>query len=327
MSNENSRLDYESGVTPFAMEILTDSGDRKKFTSNAALFSETTGNAPDIKPNGVLTGGLGVPAVSLTNNAVDVAALTCNLNGVETSVSASLDEAITRAATDVASITSVTVDQAGAVVVVIGTDSADATFSETRAAAGGPPLIPVDSIELFQVRTTTNVAAPIVAAEIFQVIGTHFEKADFPGFTADNFNAEVNFDATLPAIHTGVIAKAVHASYADPIFTEQAFANDFIPADNANSVSSEQVYGATVASASSSLGQGSFTAILKNGITDGIVGRKGENLFFRYLQDKFKTANILTQGKFGIARTFNAADNPKVACTITATEQSVERVS
>lgn len=325
MSNENSLLKYESGVTPTAMSALTDSGDRKNFTSAASLFSESSGNAPDIRPDGLLTGGVVIPAVSTTNNLVDVASLTCYLVGVNTSVTASTDETVVRAATDVASITSIQITSAGAIAMIQGTDSSDATFVETRGAAGGPPYIVVGSIEIAQVRTTSNTAAAITSAEIFQTIGTHLEKSDFPVFVANNALAEVDFDVALPASHTGDVPKGVFASYADPIFTEQPFANDFVPSETSFSVSSEQVYGAVVGSSSSALGQGSFTAILTNGITDNIISRKGENLWFKYFQDKNKLPHIFTQGKLGVTRSFGASDNPKVSCTISSAVESVER--
>lgn len=327
MSNENSKLEYESGVTPTAMSALTDSGDRKTFTSGASLFSETSGNSPVIKPDGLLTGGVASAAVSGTDNLIDVAALSCNLAGVETLVSAGLDTAVVRAATDVASVSSITITSAGAIAVVIGVDSADTTIVETRGAAGGPPLIPVGSIEIAQVRTTSNAAGPITSGEIFQTIGTHLEKSDFPVYGVDNYSGQITFNTTLPDIHTGNVAKGVFASYAEPIFTEQNYANDFVPSETSHSVSSEQVYGATVGSSSSSLGQGAFTAILSNGITDNIISLKNENLFFRYYQDKYKAPHILTQGKLGIGRTFGAADNPKVSCTISSNVESTERAS
>ena len=327
MSNENSKLEYESGVTPTAMSALTDSGDRKTFTSAASQFSESTGNSPVIRPDGVLTGGVVSAAESGTDDVVDIAALSCNLAGVETSVSAGLDTAIARAATDVASISSITISSAGAIAVVKGVDSVDANLSEVRGAAGGPPYIPVGSIEIAQVRTTSNAAGVIVSSEIFQTIGTHLEKSDFPTYMADNFTGQVAFNSILPAAHTGDLAKGVFASYAEPIFTEQSYANDFVPAETSHSVSSEQVYGATVGTSSSSLGQGSFTAILSNGITDSIIGLKNENLFFRYYQDKYKAPHILTQGKLGIGRTFGASDSPKVSCTISSSVESNEYAS
>lgn len=327
MSNENARLDYESGVTPFAMSALTDSGDRKNFTSNAALFSESTGNAPDIRPNGLLTGGVAIPAASGTDNLIDITALSLYITGVNTSVSAGTDIAITRAATDVASVSLITINSGGAIVVIQGADSADATFSEDRGAAGAAPFSPTNSVEIGQIRTTTNVAGAITATEIFQVIGTHLEKSDFPVYTADNAVGEVNFDVALPACHAGGVAKKIYASYAEPVFTEQPFSNDFVPAETSNSTSSTQVYGATRGSSTTSLGQGSFTAILKDGITDNIIGRKNENLWFRFFQDKYKPAHILTQGKLGVGRSFAAADDPTVSCTISPSVASVERAS
>jgi len=155
---ENGKLDFEAGQTSYAMAALTDSGDNTIFNSAVTIFSGANGKAPDIRPNGVITGGAIVPAVSGTNNLVDVAGLTCYLAGVNTTVAAGLDTAITRASTNVASISSITITSAGAIAVVKGTDSLSTAFSETRAAAGGPPLIPVGSIEIGQVRTTTNVS-------------------------------------------------------------------------------------------------------------------------------------------------------------------------
>ena len=324
---ENAKLQYEAGQDFTAMSALTDSGDNLIFTSGATLFSNKSGSAPVILPNGLLTGGTVSIAVSGSNDVIDVAALTCNLNGVVTSVSASLDEAVTRAATDVASISSVTVNASGAVVMVKGTDSADTTFSETRAAAGGPPLIPVDSIEIGQVRTTSNTAAAIVATEIFAVDGTHLETANFPVFDINYSDAQIEFNSALPQIHTGAISKAVHASYSDPIFADVSLASDFVPVETTHSVSSTQIYGSTLGASSSSLGQGSFTAYLTDATTDALVVQKNETLWFKFFADRNKTPNIIQLGKLGISRTFPAGDTVQAACTISAESESVERTS
>ena len=83
---ENAKLQYEGGQSVTAMTALTDSGDRTRFTSAAALWSQRSGYAPVIRPNGLLTGG----AVSThsTDNTVTVAAMTLNLNGVVAAVNA-----------------------------------------------------------------------------------------------------------------------------------------------------------------------------------------------------------------------------------------------
>lgn len=319
---ENARLQYEAGQAVTAMSALTDSGDHKSFTSAASIWSKKSGYEPNVKPDGLATGG--VVSVGSGNNAVNVAALTCYLAGVLTTVSASAGEAITRASTDVASISSITIDDTGAIAVVQGTDSSDSSFSETRGAAGGPPLIPVGSIEIAQVRTTSNVAAAITASEIYQVVGLHQERYDYPVWNTETAQGQITFADSLPTIHTGAVTKGVNASYAEPIFSDVQLASDFVPPETSHSVSSTQVYGGTVGSTSSSLGQGSFTARLDDGISDALVKLKNENLWFRFYPDRYKSAYMLQQGKLGIARTFPAGDSIQAACTVSAESEGVE---
>lgn len=321
---ENAKLEYESGQQSYTMSALTDSGDATIFSSSAALWSSKTGFAPVVRPNGVLTGGAIVPAVSATNNAVDVAALSCNLNGVVTSVSADADVLITRPATAVAKINSITIDSTGAVVVVAGTDGTTTAFSETRGAAGGPPFIPVDSIEIGQVRVTSNTAAVITAAQIYSVVGVHRESANFPLFEIDNGAGGVKFLSAIPKIHTGTVAKKVFASYAAPIFAQVSLASDFVPPENSHSVTSTQIYGTTLGSTTSSLGQGTFTAYLEDGVSDPLVLQKDNVLWFRFYPDRYKSPYILCQGKLGISRTFPAGADIQAACTVNSTKAAKE---
>jgi len=311
MSNENSRMYYEGGQTPFSMSALTDSGDHITYNSQAARFSEYEGSAPDIRPDGVLNGAVISAAISGTDDLIDLTAFTAMQAGVNRSVSASLDETITRAATDVSSISSVTLTSAQAIAVIQGTDGTDATFSETRGDPGGAPLIPVGSIELGQIRLTTNVAGPITDDDIFQVPGTHLEKSLFPVVTVKNSAGTVEFSSALPLIHTGAITKAIYGKYAEPIFLEQPFSNDFVPSEITHSGSSEQYYSSVRGSSTSSLSRGSFTADLNDGITDDILTHVNKNLWFKYQQDEFKTPYVLTQGKLGIARTLELLKSQK----------------
>jgi len=320
---ENAKLQYEAGQTAHAMGALTDSGDATLFESAATLFSRKSGYAPDVRPNGLITGGAVIPAVGAGNNTVDVAALSVYLAGVKTAVGAATDVAITRAVTtDTHAMTSITVDSTGAVAAVAGVDGT--AFSETRGAAGGPPFIPVGSVEIAQVRTTSNVAAPIDAAEIFQVVGSHRERYDYPLFEINYAEASVQFKSALPKIHTGSLPKKVYASYADPEFSDVSLASDFVPAETTHSVSSKQIYSGTLGSSSSSLGQGAFTAYLQDGIGDPLVTLKNEFLWFKFYPDRYKTPYLLTQGKLGISRTFPAGDNIQAACTISAEAAAVE---
>ena len=320
---ENALLQYESGQNAYPMEALVDSGDHITFDSSAVLFSGAVGKAPDIKPDGLATGGVVSAAASASNNVVDIAALSCYLAGVKTSVSSSIDEAITRAATAVASISSITVTSGGAIAVIKGTDSADTSFSETRDTAGGPPFIPVGSIEIAQVRTTTNAAGIITSDEIFQVIGLHQERYDSPLWTVDSQNAKIIMLATLPLIHTGSLPKAVNASYYDPIFADINLASDFVPSENSHTVNSVPIYGTTLGSTTKALSQGKFTAYLQDGITDPLVKAKDDKLWFKFKPDRYKAPYILDQGLFGMARAFPAGDSLSAACTISAEESSI----
>ena len=318
---ENAKLQYEAGQSSVAMSALTNSGDETTFTSAATLWSQRAGYAPVVMPNGVLT-GLAV-SVHASNDTVTVAAGTCNLNGVVTSVSAGTG-VITRPATNVAKVCSITINSSGAIAVVAGTDGGSTTFSETRAAAGGPPLIPTTSIEIAQVRVTASSAAVITAAQVFQVVGTHRERADYPLYDINYDEGSVTFLSALPEIHTGTVPKGVYASYASPIFSDVALASDFVPPETSHSVSSTQVYGTTLGSTSSTLGQGSFTAYLQDGVSDGLVTLKNEILWFKFYPDRYKSPYLLTQGKLGISRTFPAGDTLQAACTISASSAAVE---
>ena len=319
---ENAKLQYEAGQNAVAMSALTDSGDHTLFTSAATLWSGKAGNAPVIRPNGLLTGG--ALTTNATNNLVTVAALTCNLAGVVTSVAGASSPAITRPATNVSKVNSITVNSSGALAVVAGTDGATTAFSETRGAAGGPPLIPVGSIEIGQVRVTTSAAGLIAASEIFQVVGTHVERADFPLWDTSNATGSITFLGALPLIHTGSVPKAVYASYSTPIFADVALASDFVPPETSHSISSTQVYGTTLGATSSTLGQGSFTAYLSNGVSDPLVALKNATLWFKFFPDRYATPYILCQGKLGISRTFPAADSLQAACTISASTAATE---
>jgi hypothetical protein len=317
---ENAKLQYEAGQTATAMSALTDSGDRTTFTSAASLWSQRSGYAPVIRPNGILTGF--AVSTHASNDTVTVAAGTLNLNGVVTSVNAGSATITRGASSDTHNITSIIINSSGAIAAVAGTDST--AFSETRGAAGGPPLIAVDAVEIAQVRTTSVTAAVVAASEIFQVVGTHRERADYPPYTVDYSGGRITYVDALPAAHTGPTAKRTFASYAAPVFSDVSLASDFVPPETSHSVTSTQIYGTTLGSSASTLNQGSFTAYLNDGVSDPLVALKNQILWFRFYPDRYASPYMLTQGKLGISRTFPAADGIQAACTISATQAASE---
>ena len=337
---ENATIRYESGQDLVSFVALTDQGDHKDFRSADPLWSNRAGYEPDVKPNGLATGGLVIPAVSGTNNLVDVAALTCYLAGVLTSVGADTDVALTRptggSPVNTHNKSSITITSAGAIAVVKGTDGT--AFSTTRGAAGGPPLIPLASIEIAQVWLDSAAAAAIAADEIKAVIGTHVERYDYPTWEQKRFNVEngvignagVLFASALPLIHSATspvvpTAKKVYAQYYEPAFADISKSSDFVPPETSHSVSSKQIYGSTLGASSASLNQGSFTAYLEDGISDGLLSLKNQELFFKFLQNRLNsTPYILCQGKLGVSRSFPAGDQITAACTVSAQSAAVE---
>ena len=104
-------------------------GDRQDFKSAATLWSNRSGYAPDVKPNGLATGGAITPAASGSNNVIDITALTCYIAGVETSVGATTDETVNRPTVSDYQKHSVTVTALGAIAVGDGRADADVVLA------------------------------------------------------------------------------------------------------------------------------------------------------------------------------------------------------
>lgn len=332
---KNALVKIEQGRTLVDWSAMTDSGDHQIFTADDAVWSLASGYEPEVRPNGIVSGvDLVSPAASGTDDAVDVAAFTAYSQGTLHSVAAQTDVALTRAVTGPCIINSITMTSDGAIAVVAGTEGA--SFSETRGAAGGPPEVPADSVEIAQVRLSSTTSAPVAEDEIYQVVGQHTERYDYPVWTVDTTGlglaatssaeqaAHVRFASALPTIHAGGNAKGVYIRYYVPIFGEESRTLDFQPAEKTYSVTSSAYYGGSIASSSESLGQAQFTALLSDGVTDFLVRNKGETLTVKFFPDRNKSPYILTQGVIGISRSFPVADQIQATVTVTAEQESAE---
>jgi hypothetical protein len=321
---------YEAGQTPYAFEEMTDSGDQTMFAASFYPISSKAGYEPTVAPYGLLTGGAITPTGN--NDEVQTAAMTvcapgmtgADADGVVT-VAADTAVAVTRATpTDTHIVNSITVDSTGAVVAVVGTGST--SFSDTRGAAGGPPLIPVGSIEIGQVKFSSNSAGLVTTDEISQIPGLSLERSDYPVYTLDYATGEVTFADVLPTIHTGVVPKKIYIKGATPLFAPISQTSDWVPAEATYSISSTDTYDGPVGASSSSLGQASFNMILRDGITDALVALKGESIWFEFRPDRDKTVpKQLTLGIFGMSRSFPAGGGSfSAACTVTPSVASVD---
>lgn len=287
-------LEMEDGFTPVAQAAMTDSGDRKKFTSGAGVrFSlchkdeNGVDRRPVVRPDGVRTGFLLTPGTG--NDAVNVAAGTCYQAFAPVSVAAGPLTATRGATTNTHIINSITVDSTGALAVVAGT--ASTVFSATRGAAGGPPLIPVGSIEIGQVRLTSITAAPVTSDEI--IYSPEFSHA--PDYTLLPYEGAVQFAAALPAIHTGNAARRVYVKYSAPSLVDITGATGKVkPVTLPQKVATALFF----SGAKSAVTRGDF----KNGSFDyeeselyGNVLNRADNTvrLFRYMQDSSADRAVL----------------------------------
>jgi len=338
-TSKKGKMLFESGQTFSDFAMMDDSGDHKVFTlAGATVFSGRSGYEVQVRPNGIVT-GRNILAPHADDDKLTVSAFSAFSKGVLREVAATTIT-VTRPATAVAKINSITMDDSGAIVEVEGTDSSSSAFSEERGEAGGPPEIPADSVEIGQVRFASNTSAPIQNTEIFQVVGTHAERFDHPTWKTKNLgsgdsadssaekNAHVVFDDVIGnPIHTGGTYKRIYLAYYSPIFAEISKAFDFVPAENSHSLSSTQYYNGTVGSVSSSLGQAGVTVLMNDNITDTLVGLKDEILTFKFYPDRNKAPYILTQGIMGMSRTFPVDSQNQATLTISAEDPSADFAS
>lgn len=323
----NALLQYEADQTAVGITELTDQGDHKDYRSSSTLWSGKEGKAPVVTPNGVYDGGIITPAISATNNLIDITQCRAYLAGVLTTVAASTDITVNRPTVSNYQKHSITITAGGAFAVVEGTEGS--SFSETRDAAGGPPLIDADAIEIGQVWFDSQSAAVVTEDEIYQVIGSHQERWDYPQWEVKYSNVQngalgyagIEFYSALALIHTGAVPKDVYASWYTPIFQEVVDAYDWVPPANAISINSTEVYGRVKASKSQSLGAGSFSAHLQDGVSDNILRHENSLLWFRFYPNRLNSPYQLAQGHMALQQSFGAGSNIEAAFTLAAEYQ------
>jgi hypothetical protein len=324
------KLEIEVGQGRTEYEAFTDDGNHQIFTPSAVLLSAY--EDPEVHPDGIYTGANLISA-GTANNTVAVAAHTGYSQGTLHSVAAGSVE-VTRPATDVAKVISITVTSAGELAAVAGTDGSDTTFVETRGEAGGPPYIPVGSYEIGQVRLTATADAVITSDQIKQN-GDYTEFSEFPVFTVNNLgngikaegasdkNAYVEFNEVLDTRHTGGTCKGVYGTYLTPSFAELPKVKDFSPASTSHSISSTETFNETVGDKTTSLGQASFSILLKDGVSDQVVAQQDKNVLFRHYPNRNASGYILTQGYLAVDDSYTGQQRAEASCTITPERASV----
>ena len=317
-TSQKSKIAVELGRTLVDFAVMADAGGHQVFTANDKLWSGKSGYEPEVRPNGIVSGQR-LLSTHASNDTVTIAGFTAYSKGALHSVSAT-SLALTRPSTSTHKICSVIMDDTGTIDEVEGTEGTE--FSTTRGTAGGPPLIPVDAVELGQVRFSSQSAAVIASDEIYQDIGNHAEYADYP--VPETFNignginavssaeqySHIKFNEVLPLNHEGSVPKRIYIKYYVPVFTVMPRVSDYKPAALGISKSSVSIYegsgvsGAIGSMKADSVGDVSFTVYTNDNITDGILREEGEIMTVKFWQDANKAPYILSQGMLGVDSDF-----------------------
>jgi hypothetical protein len=212
------QLKVEDGFTAYGPELMADSGDRKTYTSAGSRFSlcakDENGidRRPVVRPDGLRNGCLVSPPLSGIDNGVDVCAGSIWNGGAVKNVSAVTDLAVTRPSAGSVKKVSIAVDSTGTVEAFDGTEGA--AYSDSRGVAGGPPYIPLGTVELAKVKLD-EFAGPVTD----ESINFSPELSTFPVSETDPYLAKSVFSRPFQAIHTGGVACNIYITYCVPQFS------------------------------------------------------------------------------------------------------------
>jgi hypothetical protein len=333
MSKDSSiLLEDPAKLVYVPIEQLTEIDGAKFSASGVRYWSAARDMHPVVMPNGIVSGGTVTPGTA--NDTVSVSAAELWLNGITTNVSASAAEAVTRGTLNGFIVNAVTVNSAGAIVIIAGTEGTASSI--TIGAAGGPPYIPVDSVLVALVYFTDTSSALVLASEIKQATGQHMEMAAYPTWNIAYSGGAVEFTALLPLIHTGDAPKRVYASYASVevpgSFTKLLYTNNFkIPEKTFTGTTTDFYNDLKIVDISSVLENSTFDITFKEdaGIKKMIDYANGDKRWLIMYPDEYKTAHFLCPPAV-LSRTRDAitasASSVKATITMMSEEPAIENL-
>ncbi len=322
---EDARLQIEQGFVFWDFEKGTDSGDQKKFTYSGTvkLFSMLKGQAPIVRPDGARSGLKVIPAISGTNDLVDVAAGAAFVGGVDLAISASTDLAITRAgAGDTFQIHSILIDNAGVISVLAGVQGT--AFSTVRGANGGPAYVTVDKIEIAQVKLDSLAGAPVKTSEIDENVRQRY---DIPSFKLVPEEAAVEMLSALDKRHTGDTTKGIWTKHYEPIWNDIPEASNWKPVDFTAESQKNTTYDGVTTFVRKGIGDGSFDVNLKGEAGEIMSEVIGGMRWLRFYPDKFKTDHHIVLGFLTYDRDNPPDDMMKASVTVTGAVVAIEKAS
>jgi len=314
-------LYYEvpGGGTFYAMHALTDSGDHQTFNfvgddfiSNFKGKTSDSDYSPTVRVDGVISGGTVIPAVSATNNLVDVTTMSAYIGGNDytgaSKVSADTDLTCVRGAGAATAfiINSIICDAAGAFSVLTGTGDTSHDLTGGRGGAGQPPYITVGSIEVAQVRFTSETAALVTADEIKMIPNVTREMAMRPGYDIEFARVSggsldspgVTMRTPLAAIHTADTARRVFMECYAANFAEWQGVRDVAFQGETIGSTSSETFSGVRSFTTSEISEGSFTWEVGSLTSDpewSVMEGKDARTWFKLLESRTATGYLVCQ--------------------------------
>jgi len=298
------KLEMEAGGTYYTYEAMTKQADTQHYEVTAGrLFS----NAEDVNGvdqrytvaiDGLKSGCAIIPAVSGSNDVIDVGAGVVVIAGVEVIVAEDTDVAVARGGSACIKY-SIMADSSGVVTAEAGTTHT--SLSTTRATNGGPPLVTVGKVEIGQVWYTSLTPAVVAATAIKIVPEQHRELSYYPGWfyipPVTNDDQKIEVGVALMLNHTGPLSRVVYAEYYNPVFIKLDDVSEVKPPRKTYTATEENTYDAARKVSNESLGDGSFKILMDERTNSLIKQAEGDVRWFRWYADKTKDDYVLFQGR------------------------------
>jgi len=322
---DKGKLMMEAGGTYYPYEAMTkQSDDTKQYEVTAGrLFSRASNilgidQSYSVSIDGVVSGCRIIPAISGSDDVVDVLVGTINIAGVEVSCAGATDLAIARGASACIKY-SILVSDAGVVSALAGTTFT--SLSTTRGADGGPPLVTVGYVEIGQIWYISLTPAAVASTEIHMDPESHREYSIYPGWKYGNptidDDQKIELAIALMLNHTGPVSRVLYAQYYNPTFIKLDNVFDFKPPRSTYSGSDQKTYDEVArSSGNESYGDASFNILIDhNG--DNILSRAaGDVRWFKFYPDRTKDNYILFCGRISYTDEYPQDNLMKASVTV-----------
>ena len=322
-THSNVVVSMENRAIQQVTELATrNAGNTAIYTLSNALVSIQSDRT--VRPDGHISGGSVTP--NAANDKIDITAGAVYLGGERVTFSASSGFDVARPTLTHIKY-AICVNTSGVISAEAGTEGG--SFSDTRGAAGGLPLIPADMTQIASVQYSSVTPALVLASEISEIpIGAdglggrvlydypNFELTIHPDYDAGIDYAHVTFNFAPATVYADADGARCYVDYSTPSFSEIGLSNDFVMPEETVSGNSTTVYRKVIKAVGRDQGDASLT-IMGDDIVNDMKPYRGKNVWVKAVFDPLiPTKYCMFAGSVGVATSIPADDNTTYSVTI-----------